>query len=182
MKAKEFCSLNKCDDGQLYVVDSIVGLTANLLYCAGDEQCKSQIDKSLLLKPTKAQLNHSYNAATVSKFQHQTMYPLKIKSSADFINELAGCETGRYEDACIARDENDVESIKDNDYDCVLCDFITRHKTLIEVRNDTELCELYYALASGTIGILRGSTAKLMRDKIRDKVKEIDPALVGMYR
>lgn len=109
-------------------------------------------------------------------------YPLKLKASRQFIEELASAENGRYEDAMVAREKGDTEEIEACDYDCVLGDFIDRHKTVIEVRNDRELCELYYALASGLIGVHGyARAANNMLDKIRDRVREIDPDLVRVW-
>jgi hypothetical protein len=109
-------------------------------------------------------------------------YPIKIKTSRAFIQELYSAEEGRYDDALNARKRNDVEAIKNNDYDVVACDFILRWKTQIEVRDDRELRELYYACASGMIG-LYGYTREANRilNKIRSRVKEIDPGLVDLF-
>jgi len=110
------------------------------------------------------------------------MYPLKIKAPKYFIEELKSAEYGRYEDACCAREKNDVELIEANNYDCVLVDFIDRWKTQIEVRNDQELCELYYALASGLIGLYGYSKkANQILDTIRPNVENIDPELVKFW-
>lgn len=109
-------------------------------------------------------------------------YPAKFKASKAFIEELESCEMGRYEDAMLARENNDEEDIRLSSYECVLGDFIGRHKTMIEVRNDAELVELYYALASGLIGV-RGRAAKANRilDMIRDDVQKINPEIVRMF-
>ncbi|MEG0868987.1 MAG: hypothetical protein RSG77_18310 [Hafnia sp.] len=108
-----------------------------------------------------------------------SIYPIKIKASARFIQELYGCEYGRYEDALAAREANDVELIDANDYAVVFCDFGDRWKTMIECRNDQELCELYYACASGTIGVVGfNRSANKVLDQIRDRVLVIDPKLV----
>lgn len=110
-------------------------------------------------------------------------YPVKIKVTAAFLQELMSCETGRQEDAEYARLIDDQESIKSNDYACVFNDFSDRWKTQIECRNDAELCELYYVCASGTIG-LRGyvKTANRVLDQIRDQVRAVDPKLVTRWK
>jgi len=110
------------------------------------------------------------------------MYPIKIKASPKFIEELFYCEYGRFEDARGARESGDEELVKLNNYELVFCDFGDRHKTLIEMRDDAELCEAYYAAASGTIGV-RGFNVSANRflDKIRDRVEKIDPDLVKRW-
>ena len=110
-------------------------------------------------------------------------YPLKLKSSKEFIEELISAEYGRYEDACQARKENDIFFIKMNSYEVVAVDFLDRHKTIIEVRNDAEIKELYFALASGLIGIRgRARHANKLLDKIRSHVETLDPELVSRFR
>lgn len=110
------------------------------------------------------------------------MYPIKIKVRPEFLEELYQSEYGRYEDAQNARRRGDQENIEANNYQVVACDFLDRWKTQIEVRNDAELHELYYACASGTIGV-NGYTraANAVLNRIRDKVREIDPNLVEMF-
>lgn len=116
-------------------------------------------------------------------------YPIKVKASAAFIQELAACESGRHEDAEAAREKAASDDpaiaadgradIEANDYQLVLCDFIERHRTLIEVRSDAELCELWYALASGTIGVNgHARTANRILDELRGEVRMINPGLV----
>lgn len=112
-------------------------------------------------------------------------YPIKIKVSKAFIDDLMSVEYGRYEDAETAREANDQDAIKTNDYGCVFCDFGGRHKTMIECRNNQELAELYYVCASGTIGLRegcnRGVTANRVLDEIRDMVASFDEALVRQW-
>lgn len=109
-------------------------------------------------------------------------YPCLIEVDPEFLQELYQCEYGRYEDAMNAREADDEESINGNDYQVVACDFLNRHRTVIEIQNDAELRELYYACASGTIGS-RGYAEEANRvlDKIRDTVRNIDPGLVGRW-
>ena len=110
-------------------------------------------------------------------------YPVKLKSTSAFIQELEGCEYGRYEDACRLRESDDPEDQKEakEDYGVVSVDFLGRYKSIIEVRTDEEIVELYYALASGTIGIFRCTAANNILDKIRDQVREIDPEVVRVW-
>ena len=106
-------------------------------------------------------------------------YPIKIKVSKAFLTELYECEFGRFEDAQIAREKDSAADIKANDYDLVFCDFGDRHKTVIECRNDAEVIELYYACASGTIGVNGyGFTANRVLDVIRARVRELNPQIV----
>ena len=109
-------------------------------------------------------------------------YPCLIEVDPEFLQELYQCEYGRYEDAISAREADDEESIIGNDYQVVACDFLNRHRTMIEIQSDAELHELYYACASGTIGS-RGYAKEANRilDKIRDTVRNIDPTLVEMW-
>ena len=110
-------------------------------------------------------------------------YPVKIKVTPAFLQELLLCETGRQEDAEHARRINDQEAIKTNKYECVFGDFGDRWKTQIECRNDAELCELYYVCASGTIG-LNGyaKTANKVLDQIRHQVLVIDSKLASKWK
>ena len=110
-------------------------------------------------------------------------YPIKLNSSSAFIQELEGCEYGRYEDACSKRESSDPEDRKEakEDYGVVVVDFLSRHKTVIEVRNDDEIVELYYALGSGTIGLYRCKAANTIMDMIRDRVRAIDPEVVRVW-
>lgn len=106
-------------------------------------------------------------------------YPVSFRVSRAFLSELYMCESGRHEDAQRAREEGDEESIRENNYELVACDFLDRYKTIIRIENDAELVELYYALASGTIGVM-GYTraANNLLDKIRDRVREVNPKMV----
>lgn len=107
-------------------------------------------------------------------------YPIKIKVSKKFLEELEYAESGRHEDALRAREgDKEIQGMMDDDYDLVLNDFIGRFKSQIEVKTDRELVELYYALASGLIGHF-GFTkqANKILDKIRPRVNEINPKLV----
>jgi len=104
---------------------------------------------------------------------------MKFKATAKFISEFTYAESGRHEDAESTRAMGDVELIEMNNYGCVVGDFIGRWKTQIEVRNDQELVELYYGLASGLIGLFGFSKkANLILDVIRPKVVTLDPDLV----
>lgn len=108
-------------------------------------------------------------------------FPIKLKSTYEFVDELKWCEYGRYEDALATRESGDQEAVDADDYGLVLCDFIDRHKAMIEVRNKEELCELYWALCSGTIGEYRLRAASNMANKIRPLVNELDPKLVEQW-
>ena len=119
-------------------------------------------------------------------------YPIKIKTSYEFIDELYECEYGLYEDICNLREDGENTEV-------VFCDFGKRHPSMnkyldrrqknfhrqmatIEVQNDDELSALYYALASGTInGMAFEGKIKKIQNKIRDKVREINPELVALW-
>jgi len=109
-------------------------------------------------------------------------YPVKVKATPKFIEELNNCEFGRFEDAQLARENKDAELIEANNYETVLCDFGARFKTMLVARNDAELCEIYYACASGTIGV-NGFTigANKVLDAIREQVRLIDPTIVKRF-
>ena len=107
-------------------------------------------------------------------------YPAKFKVTKKFLEELEYAESGRHEDALRAREgDKELQGMMGDEYNLVLGDFIGRWKTQIEVRNDKELRELYYALASGLIGHF-GFTkqANKILDMIRDDVQQYDPQLV----
>lgn len=108
-------------------------------------------------------------------------YPVKIKVPAKFLEEFYHCEYGRYEDAMNARVRGTPEDIKENNYECVCCDFLGRYKTQIEVQSDEEICELYYGLASGTIGLYACPTANTVLNKIRPMVESINPDVVKQW-
>jgi hypothetical protein len=96
------------------------------------------------------------------------VYPIKLKASAEFISELYECERGRQEDA----EEGEL----------VYCDFGNRWKTQIEIRNDAELDECWYALASGTIGCMGfARTANRILDELRPLAKQRIPSMVEQW-
>ncbi|WP_019024066.1 MULTISPECIES: hypothetical protein [unclassified Thioalkalivibrio] len=114
-------------------------------------------------------------------------YPLKIKASRVFIEELYEAEYGAFEDK-----QNDIERAQrtgdwqgpfgDGFAMPSVCEFLGRWKTQIEVRNVLELEELYFALASGTIGV-RGYAGQANRilDQIRPEVRARFPDLVKSW-
>ena len=96
------------------------------------------------------------------------MYPINIKATPEFIEQLIECETGRQED---------------NPNQTTFCDFGDRHNDTIECRNDTELTELYLSCATSTIGVMGYAIeANRIIKRIRDAVMDIDPTLVLTYR
>lgn len=110
------------------------------------------------------------------------VYPIKIKVRKEFLENLYHSEYGRYEDALDARKRGDQENIKVNNYQTVACDFLDRWRTQIEVKTDDELRELYYACASGTIGVNGyAREANRVLNKIRNRVRVFDPELVERW-
>jgi len=111
-------------------------------------------------------------------------YPIMIKASEKFITELYYCEYER----CM-----ELPYREDAQNECVVCDLLDRHNTQIEIRNDAELLELYYATASGVIDLFEYTTligiaatrfrlsANRLLDKIRPLVETIDPILVKRW-
>lgn len=117
-----------------------------------------------------------------TKPEAEISYPIKLKCSKQFLEELQFCESGRENDAQRARQENDTKAIEFNEYEVVFNDFSDRWKTIIEIRNDLELCETYYALASGTIGVNGFSRqANRLLDEIKDFVLMVNPQLVKQF-
>lgn len=108
-------------------------------------------------------------------------YPIKLKTNAKFLEEFYHCEYGRYEDAMEARVRGTQEDIDANNYQCVCCDFLGRWKTQIEVRDDAELCELYYGLASGTIGLYACPHANTLLNIIHPFVEQVNPTVVAQW-
>lgn len=108
-------------------------------------------------------------------------YPIKFDVGRDYLTELYYCEEGRYEDAQNARKAGDEETIVANNYQLVLCDFLDRYKTIIEIRNDAELVEFYYALVSGTIGLRRLTKTNRLLGLIADDVQRIAPEQVARW-
>jgi len=103
-------------------------------------------------------------------------YPIKLKSSRPFIDEFEACEYGHYEDQLALRSEGEEEAEKLTSVE--ICE---RHKTVIEIRNDDELAEIYFSLASGTIGLYKCAHANRLLDQIRDRARQIDPDLVKTW-
>lgn len=103
----------------------------------------------------------------------EIQYPVKIKVTSKFLENLMGCEDGRHSDAEAAREDGD------DSYGVVFNDFGNRHKKMIECRNNAELLELYYVCASGTIGVVGFTrTANRVLDEIREMVRTLDPQMV----
>lgn len=122
------------------------------------------------------------------------MYPIKLKTNQPFIEELGMCEFGLYEDALNQRREDliqnqgisnpsteQIEAHREEHYGTVVVDFLDRHKSIIELRNDSELKGLWFALASGTIGLYRCTAANNMLDKFREQATIVDPELVRKW-
>jgi len=97
-------------------------------------------------------------------------YPVKFRCTSKFVNELEGCEDGLYNDVCDARERGDDPMAEDP----VVGDFINRHKSRIEVRNDAELEALDWALSSGTTSIYMPDAVDRLRWKITS-VKNGEP-------
>lgn len=76
-------------------------------------------------------------------------YPLILRASRKLVEEFHGCEFGRYEDACVARERGEGE-----DYPTFVgCEILDRRKEGIEIRDEVELREIRWAIGSGTIGL-----------------------------
>lgn len=88
-------------------------------------------------------------------------FPLKFRSSKKFVDTLQDCEAGLYEDVLADR-----ESGIDNAQEPVVGDFIERHKTVIEVRDNEELVALKWALESGTTSVYMDRAVFQMLNKI----------------
>lgn len=96
---------------------------------------------------------------------------IKIRVSKPALEEFKHSEYGSYEDA----DCPDTGHVW-----CIL----DRHSGAIEIRDDDEAAEVYYALVTGTFalrdkGYLR--TARRIADAVRDAARRADPELVQQY-
>ena len=110
------------------------------------------------------------------------MTPVKIKTSKTFINELLSAENGRYEDALAFRENKGLDEVKEKGYDLTVPDFVGEHKTQIVIRNERQATELYWACATGVIGV-RGyhKQATRVMQTIKPIVEHVSPNLVKQY-
>ena len=106
-------------------------------------------------------------------------YPFKVKASAKFLEELYQCESGRYEDACNARENDTEREIIDNGYNLVYCDFGDRFKTQLEICNEQELEETLYALSTGTIDLFMPKAAERLYDDLQRVIVGLAPRAVN---
>jgi hypothetical protein len=96
---------------------------------------------------------------------------IKVRVAKPALEEFKASEFGSYEDA----DCPDTGHVW-----CIL----DRHSAAIEIRNNDEAAEVYYALVTGTFalrdkGYLR--TARRIANAVRDAARRADPALVEQY-
>jgi hypothetical protein len=75
-------------------------------------------------------------------------YPIIVKASARLVEELMGCEEGRYEDKGVAVERGESDYPDQVGYEILEC-----RRRDIEIRNEAELRELRWATGSGTIGL-----------------------------
>jgi hypothetical protein len=99
------------------------------------------------------------------------IYPAKFRCSTKFVQELAACEEGLYEDVCAEREalanETEPGQVAQRVFGVpVVGDFIHRYKSQIEVRNSAELEALEWALTSGTTSMYMPSAVDRLLYKI----------------
>lgn len=94
------------------------------------------------------------------------MYPIKVKSTPSFIDQFSACEEGRYEDALGARADGDHERYPEQ----VAVEILSRHKTIIEMRNEAEVKEIRDCLQYGTVSLYFSSRTI---DKLDDRILDV---------
>jgi hypothetical protein len=73
-------------------------------------------------------------------------FPIKIRMTRHTIDELESAEYGSYEDWC-------SDGKPERERGCHTVEICWRHKTTLELRNEDELREVFWAVDSGTFGI-----------------------------
>lgn len=115
-------------------------------------------------------------------------YPIKVKASADFIETFSDSEEPAYWDAVAEfkadptlPDVIDVINPEHHTYEV-----LKRNKTVIEIRNDAELLDVYYRLGSGLISCTdsdrcRIRQAKRIQSELKPYVLEIDKSTSDVW-
>ena len=105
-------------------------------------------------------------------------YPIKVKASADFIETFSDSEEPAYWDAVAEfkadPTQPDVINPEHHTYQ-----ILERNKTVIEIRNDAELLDVYYRVGSGLISCFdsdrcRIRQAKRIQSELKPYVLEVD--------
>lgn len=100
------------------------------------------------------------------------MYPIKVKASKDFIETFMSCEEASYDDA--TNREYMGESANPDHHTFKV---LQRHKTVIEIRNEYELKDVYYRLGSGLISCDDGDRCRIRQaTRIQRELTEVAKA------
>ena len=80
-----------------------------------------------------------------------TTYPIKIRCSKFFLEELSQCEEGSYEDMQYAQETgcDEVHRPLETHTHVVA----RRHKTILEMRSIEEVIDVFYSICTGTIQV-----------------------------
>ena len=80
-----------------------------------------------------------------------TTYPIKIKCSKSFLEELSQCEEGSYEDMQYAQKTgcDEVHRPLETHTHVVA----RRHKTILEMRSIEEVIDVFYSICTGTVQV-----------------------------
>lgn len=105
-------------------------------------------------------------------------YPIKVKSSADFIETFSYSEEPSYWDT-VAEFEEDPTLSNVINPEHHTYQILERNKTIIEIRNDAELLDVYYRLGSGLISSIgsdrcRIRQAERIQSELKPYVLEVD--------
>lgn len=79
------------------------------------------------------------------------MFPIKIKLTSKFLDELSACECGSYEDMERALETGDDEVSRPLESHTHVV--AQRFKTQLVINNQAELDDVYYSVCTGTIQI-----------------------------
>ncbi len=102
-----------------------------------------------------------------------TTYPIRLKVSSAAMEELQASECGSYESVTesIERGEGDQGRPLESHVHTVT----ERFATILEIRNDAEAIDAYYAVCSGTFQLSHYRIACRIADALRDVVTAVDP-------
>jgi len=105
------------------------------------------------------------------------METITLAATAHFIDELTMCEYGSYEGRLKKREKDGCAKA----HETHTVEILGRYKSVIKLKTPQEVCELYYVLGSGTIGLTCCKQANRLMNEIRETVREYKPNLVIQY-
>lgn len=94
-------------------------------------------------------------------------FPLSFPCSPELLNELALCEEGSYDDALDAELRHETPERDPVNHTYVVA---RRHKRKLEIRNEAELADVWYALCSGTTQVHKPRAVDNLAAKMRPYV------------